>query len=61
LRIAPLFGPALSDHVRAGPCRRASLRAEKGGLAMKLLHLILGALSLFVAIFLMLYAAILAP
>ena len=28
LRIAPLFGPALSDHVRAGPCRRASLRAE---------------------------------
>ena len=41
--------------------RLCPLEQPQQGLAMKLLHLILGALGLFVAIFLMLHAAILAP
>src|SRR5215204_1834604 len=57
-------GVAYSPAIRPrplGPRQGGALPAgfaesRGGGLAMKLLHLILGALSLFVAIFLMLYA-----
>jgi hypothetical protein len=61
LRIAPLFGPALSDHVRAGPLPTGFAESREGRSRDEAPASYSRRARSFVAIFLMLYAAILAP